>query len=80
MTAELFDLLAVVRETWDLALLLAEQNVRRALGVADRAYVLSSGSITTEGTVDELTAGHDLMAAYLGGTEELATTTTGDEA
>jgi branched-chain amino acid transport system ATP-binding protein len=80
VTAELFDLLAVVRETWDLAVLLAEQNVRRALGVADRAYVLSSGSITSEGTVDELTAGQDLMAAYLGETEELATTTTGDEA
>jgi len=80
VTAELFDLLAVVRETWDLAVLLAEQNVRRALGVADRAYVLSSGSITSEGTVDELTAGQDLMAAYLGETEELTTTTTGDEA
>jgi branched-chain amino acid transport system ATP-binding protein len=79
VTAELFDLLAVVRETWDLALLLAEQNVRQALGVADRAYVLSSGSITSEGTVAELTSGHDLLAAYLGDTEELASTAPGDE-
>jgi len=79
VTAELFDLFASVRETWDLAVLLAEQNVRRAFGVADRAYVLSSGSVASEGTVDELTSGSDLLAAYLGDTETLTSTHPGDE-
>jgi len=48
------------------AVLLAEQGVSRALGVADRAYVLALGRIVAEGKPDELRRGTVLQQAFLG--------------
>jgi branched-chain amino acid transport system ATP-binding protein len=47
-------------------LLVVEQNARRALEVADRAYVLRTGTVVDEGTGAELLARTDLFEAYLG--------------
>jgi branched-chain amino acid transport system ATP-binding protein len=47
-------------------LLVVEQNARRALEVADRAYVLRSGSVVDQGTGAELLVRTDLFEAYLG--------------
>jgi branched-chain amino acid transport system ATP-binding protein len=47
-------------------LLLVEQNVDRALRIADRAYVLKSGEIEAEGPADELRRSADIERAYLG--------------
>jgi branched-chain amino acid transport system ATP-binding protein len=46
-------------------LLLVEQNVHRALEIADRAYVLSVGRLVTSGPARELASG-DLQRMYLG--------------
>jgi branched-chain amino acid transport system ATP-binding protein len=46
-------------------ILLVEQNVHRALDVADRAYVLSVGSVVAAGSTDTLVEG-DLERSYLG--------------
>lgn len=46
-------------------LLLVEQNVHRALELADRAYVLSVGQIVLSGAADELAEG-SIERAYLG--------------
>lgn len=47
------------------AVLLVEQQIRRALSVADRCYVLTRGEIALSGTVTELTAQRDtLEGAY----------------
>ena len=46
--------------------LLIEQNARLALGVAARAYVLETGSITLEGSGQELLESPDVQRAYLG--------------
>jgi branched-chain amino acid transport system ATP-binding protein len=46
-------------------ILLVEQNVHRALEVADRAYVLSVGSVVASGSTDTLVEG-DLERSYLG--------------
>lgn len=48
-------------------ILLVEQNVTRALEIADRAYLLTTGTLTASGTPQELTETIDLTAAYLGG-------------
>ena len=48
-------------------ILLVEQNVRKALQIADRAYVLETGSITLEGTGPELAKSDEVRKAYLGG-------------
>jgi branched-chain amino acid transport system ATP-binding protein len=48
-------------------ILLVEQNARRALAIADRAYVMERGAITLEGSGAELLANPAITAAYLGG-------------
>lgn len=48
-------------------ILLVEQNAKRALAVADRAYVLETGRITLEGTGKELSNDERVQRAYLGG-------------
>ena len=48
-------------------LLLVEQNARMALEVADRAYVMETGSIKLRGTAAELAANPEVERAYLGG-------------
>ena len=48
-------------------ILLVEQNARKALQIADRAYVLETGSITLEGTGAELAKSDEVRQAYLGG-------------
>jgi branched-chain amino acid transport system ATP-binding protein len=48
-----------------MSVLLSEQNVRFALRVADRAYVIDSGHIRYEGTVTALGERPDIMKRYL---------------
>jgi branched-chain amino acid transport system ATP-binding protein len=48
-----------------MSVLLSEQNVRFALRVADRAYVIDSGHIRYEGTVTALAERPDIMKRYL---------------
>lgn len=66
------DLFVVVRQLKErgIAVLLVEQFVGQAMGVADRVVVLEQGSVVAEGTPAEL-AGDDLAAAYLGGDEDI---------
>jgi branched-chain amino acid transport system ATP-binding protein len=46
--------------------LLVEQNASRALGIADRGYVMESGLVTTNGEAKELLSDPRVRAAYLG--------------
>ena len=48
-------------------ILLVEQNAQMALSVADRAYVLETGTITLSGTGEELIRSDEIRKAYLGG-------------
>jgi branched-chain amino acid transport system ATP-binding protein len=50
-----------------MTVLVVEQNARAALSVADRAYVLESGSIKLEGPARELRNDPEIVKAYLGG-------------
>ena len=47
-------------------ILLVEQNASRALGIADRGYVMESGIITMSGPAKELLVDPRVRAAYLG--------------
>ena len=49
-----------------IATLLVEQNMRAALKIADRAYVLRVGGIVREGTAGEIANAADIQEAYLG--------------
>jgi len=48
------------------AVLLVEQNARRALALASRGYVLETGRLVTSGTSAELSADPRVRTAYLG--------------
>jgi branched-chain amino acid transport system ATP-binding protein len=50
-----------------ITILLVEQNAEKALGIADRAYVLTNGVITHQGTGAELAGSEEIKKAYLGG-------------
>ena len=47
-------------------ILLVEQNAAAALRVADRGYVMETGTIVLEGTSEELLDNNDVQRAYLG--------------
>ncbi len=58
----------VVRDVYaqGVTILLVEQNASRALGVANRAYVMESGLITMNGDAKEMLKDPKVRAAYLG--------------
>jgi branched-chain amino acid transport system ATP-binding protein len=62
---DMFDIIVRVRDE-GAAVLLVEQNVLKALGIADRAYVLEQGRIVTTGHPDELLKQPHIREAYLG--------------
>jgi branched-chain amino acid transport system ATP-binding protein len=47
--------------------LLVEQNISLAFGVADRGYALQVGKVVIEGNIDEFKASNAIKQAYLGG-------------
>ena len=49
-----------------MTILLVEQNVREALDLADRGYILQTGRIVGEGTGAELMASDQVKSAFLG--------------
>jgi branched-chain amino acid transport system ATP-binding protein len=53
--------------SWNISIVLIEQNAYRALAVADRAYVLERGSVTYEGPPEPLRDADALRNAYFGG-------------
>jgi len=48
-----------------ISILLSEQNVRFAMEVSDRAYVIDNGVIRHQGTVDELRGNEEVRKRYL---------------
>jgi branched-chain amino acid transport system ATP-binding protein len=48
-------------------ILLVEQNANMALSIANRAYVLETGSIVLSGTGQELASSTEIQKSYLGG-------------
>ncbi len=66
ITKELFRVLATLRSDHGMSLLIVEQNAGMSLALADRAYVLETGTIVATGTGDELLADDTIREAYLG--------------
>ena len=62
------EMLAIVRRIADTGttVLMVEQNVRKALAVADRGYVLERGRIVADGSADALARSSRIRHAYLG--------------
>ena len=65
IVAEVFERLVALRAS-GVSLLLVEQNARAALRVADYAYVLELGSVTTHGPAAAIADDERLVESYLG--------------
>ncbi|MFL5263483.1 MAG: ABC transporter ATP-binding protein [Anaeromyxobacteraceae bacterium] len=63
---QLFAIIRKIRERGT-TVLLVEQNAHMALTVADRGYVLETGTLTVEGNASTLLDNEEVRAAYLGG-------------
>ena len=62
------EIFAIIRKLHaeGITVLLVEQNAKMALSIADRAYVLETGSITMEGDAKDLLHDEKVRKAYLG--------------
>jgi branched-chain amino acid transport system ATP-binding protein len=65
MVDKIFEVIQGVADQ-GMTVLLVEQNARRALQIADRAYVMESGLITLSGAAENLLDDPKVRAAYLG--------------
>lgn len=63
---EVFRILAHVRETMKVSMLLVEQNASFALSLADHAYLLETGEIAVAGSAEEIRNDESIRNAYLG--------------
>ncbi|MBA1392545.1 ABC transporter ATP-binding protein, partial [Lactobacillus sp. XV13L] len=63
------EIFAIIKELNErgTTILLIEQNARQALAIADRGYVLATGSVQLSGTGSELLANPEVQRVYFGG-------------
>lgn len=66
ITQELFRTLGTLNVEQGISMLIVEQNAGLALGIAQRGYVLETGSIVVSGSATELAGNDDVRKAYLG--------------
>lgn len=62
---EIFDIIESISKSGT-TVLLVEQNAKKALSIADRAYVLETGKIVTSGKASELLEDDSIKKTYLG--------------
>lgn len=62
---QIFDMIEEVSKSGT-TVLLVEQNAKKALSIADRAYVLETGKIVLEGNASDLMKDDSIKKAYLG--------------
>jgi branched-chain amino acid transport system ATP-binding protein len=62
---QIFDLIARLHQS-QVTILLVEQNVDRSLEIVDRAYIMNTGKIESEGTPQQLRTYADIEGIYMG--------------
>lgn len=65
LVSEIFDIIKEISASGT-TVLLVEQNAKKALSIASRAYVLETGNIVLEGKAEELLNDESIKKAYLG--------------
>ena len=65
LVAQIFDVVKSLKAL-DVTVLLVEQNAFGALSIANRGYVMETGTISLSGTAEELIADPRIREAYLG--------------
>ena len=62
------DIQRIIRELTakGIGVLITDHNVRETLGVCDRAYIVSAGTVIAAGNAEEILANPQVRAVYLG--------------
>lgn len=63
---DLIEIIAKLRKERGISILLVEQDVKVALDIADRGYVLEAGAVSIHDTTDKLAGNEHIKTAYLG--------------
>ena len=66
MVHEIFEIIKKINAEQKMSILLVEQNVRVALGIADYGYVLENGRVVLSGPAENLKDNEDVREFYLG--------------
>jgi len=66
MVQETFEIIRRINTEQKMSILLVEQNVRAALGIAHHGYVMENGRIVMEGPADRLRNNEDVREFYMG--------------
>jgi branched-chain amino acid transport system ATP-binding protein len=62
----IYEIIHKINQDRGLSMLIVEQNVKAALGIADYGYVMENGRIVLDGPADRLSANEDVKEFYMG--------------
>jgi len=63
---EIYEIIQKINEEQKMSMLLVEQNVKAALGIADYGYVMENGRIVLDGLAEKLKDNEDVKEFYMG--------------
>ncbi len=66
LVREIYEIIERINAEQEMSILLVEQNVRAALGIADYAYVMENGRIVLAGPAESLRDNEDVKEFYMG--------------
>jgi branched-chain amino acid transport system ATP-binding protein len=66
LVREIYDIIQRINAEQDMSILLVEQNVRAALGIADYGHVMENGRIVLGGPAETLADNEDVKEFYMG--------------
>jgi branched-chain amino acid transport system ATP-binding protein len=65
-TSELMENIKKIRDTFDIAILLIEHDMRLVMGICEGIAVLNYGRVIAKGVPEEIQNNHAVIEAYLG--------------
>ena len=65
-TEELMDTIKIIRDRFDITILLIEHDMKLVAGICEELLVLNFGTVLCQGTPDEVLNNQDVITAYLG--------------
>ena len=66
LVQEIYEIIQKINTDQKMAILLVEQNVRAALGIADYGHVLENGRVVLSGPTENLRDNEDVREFYMG--------------
>jgi len=65
-TQELMETISIIRDKFNVTILLIEHDMKLVMGICERIYVLNYGELIASGTPKEVAHNEKVITAYLG--------------